>query len=66
MMSYKERLDKIDLYNSNEIKEYIYLDRNDLDCSKSSIKMQQIGKGMSQADTKYANAGSRKVTQEIT
>ena len=44
-MSYKERLDKIDLYNSNEIKEYIYLDRNDLDCSKSSIKMQQSGKG---------------------
>ena len=65
-MSYKERLDKIDLYNSNEIKEYIYLDRNDLDCSKSSIKMQQSGKGMSHADTKYANAGSRKVTQGIT
>ena len=65
MMNYKERLDKIDLYNSNEIKEYIYLDRNDLDCSKSSIKMQQSGKGMNHADTKYANAGSRKVTQGI-
>ena len=65
-MSYKERLDKIHLHNSNEIKEYVYLDRNDLDCLKSSIKMQQSGKGMNHADTKYANAGSRKVTQGIT
>ena len=50
-LSYKERLDKIDLYNSNEIKEYVYLDRNDLDCLKSSIKMQQSGKEMNHADT---------------
>ena len=65
-MSYKERLDKIDLYNSNKIKEYVYLDGNDLDRLKSSIKMQQSGKGMNHADTKYANVGSRKVTQGIT
>ena len=58
-MSYKERLDKIDLYNSNKIKEYVYLDGNDLDRLKSSIKMQQSGKGMNHADTKYANVGSR-------
>ena len=55
-----------DLYNSNEIKEYVYLDRNDLDCLKSSIKMQQSGKGMNHGDTIYANAGSQKVTQGIT
>lgn len=42
------------------------MDRNALDCLKSSIKMQQSGKGMNHADTKYANAGSRKVTQGIT
>ena len=65
-MIYKERMDKIDLYNSNEIKEYVYLDRNDLDCLKSSIKRQQSSKGINHGDTKYANVGSRKVTQGIT
>ena len=40
-MSYKERLDKIHLHNGNEIKEYVYLDRNDLDANAGSRKVTQ-------------------------